>query len=171
MNRILGELREGLAELRDLAHGLHPAVLSDRGLEHALTSLAHRATVPVELRTVLVSERLPIPVEAAAYFMVCEALTNVAKYAHATHAWVNADERRRLPRASKSATTASAAPTCRRAQGSSGSADRIAAVSGTLEIDSAPHGWDGRTRAPARQRARLVAARPALAATSHAEES
>ena len=83
LDGVLGELRAGLAELRDLAHGLHPAVLSDRGLEHALSSLAYRAAVPVELRAALPDERLPISVEAAAYFTVCEALTNVAKYAGA----------------------------------------------------------------------------------------
>ena len=57
---MLVELRAGLAELRDLAHGLHPAVLSDRGLAHALSSLATRATVPVELHVDLPAERLPI---------------------------------------------------------------------------------------------------------------
>ena len=88
---VLAELRAGLAELRDLAHGLHPAVLSDRGLGHALSSLAYRAAVPVELELALPAARLPIAVEAAAYFTVCEALTNVAKYAHATRSWVTVD--------------------------------------------------------------------------------
>jgi len=74
-------------ELRDLAAGIHPAVLSQRGLDAALESLASRAPVPVELDSAL-SERLPIAVETAAYFVVAEALTNVAKYAHATHATV-----------------------------------------------------------------------------------
>ena len=83
LDDVLVELRAGLAELRDLAHGLHPAVLSDRGLAHALSSLANRATVPVELTVDLPDERLPIAIEAAAYFTVCEALTNVAKYADA----------------------------------------------------------------------------------------
>ena len=89
---VLGELQTGLAELRDLAHGLHPAVLTDRGLEHALVALSRRADVAVELKTTL-PERLPPAVEAAAYFTVCEALTNVAKYAHATHAWVTVEHR------------------------------------------------------------------------------
>jgi PAS domain S-box-containing protein len=90
---VLGELRGGLSELRDLAHGLHPAVLSDYGLEHALSGLALRAAVPVELRTDLPAERLPEGVEAAAYFTVCEALTNVAKYADAGRAWVTVEQR------------------------------------------------------------------------------
>jgi len=137
LNRILSELREGLAELRDLAHGLHPAVLSDRGLAHALTSLARRATVPVELHTALVSERLPIPVEAAAYFMVCEALTNVAKYAHATHAWVNADERDGYLELEVGDDGVGCAE-LQTGSGLLGIRDRIAAVSGTLDIDSTP---------------------------------
>ena len=83
----------GLGELRDLARGLHPAVLSDHGLEHALRALAQRAAVPVELETALPGERLPMAVEAAAYFVVSEALTNVARYAQASHAWVSVEER------------------------------------------------------------------------------
>jgi signal transduction histidine kinase len=79
---VLTELRTGLAELRGLARGLHPAVLTDRGLERALTTLADHATVPVELPR----PRLAMSVEAAAYFTVCEALTNVAKHARATRA-------------------------------------------------------------------------------------
>jgi signal transduction histidine kinase len=71
-------LRSGLAELRNLAHGLHPAGLSDRGLGQALTALTYRAAVPVDLRVGLPPERLPISVESAAYFTVCEALTDVA---------------------------------------------------------------------------------------------
>ena len=88
----LEELRSGLAELRDLARGLHPAVLSDHGLEHALRALAQRAAVPVELQVSLPEQRLPMAVEAAAYFAVSEALTNVARYAQASHASVRADE-------------------------------------------------------------------------------
>ena len=94
---VLGELQTGLAELRDLARGLHPAVLTDRGLEHALVALSGRADVAVELKTAL-PERLPPAVEAAAYFTVCEALTNVAKYAHATPRLGHGRAPRRLAR-------------------------------------------------------------------------
>src|ERR687895_1862583 len=62
LENLLGELRTGMSELRDLAHGLHPAVLTDRGLEDALVALSRRAAVPVELTTAL-PERLPIAVE------------------------------------------------------------------------------------------------------------
>jgi signal transduction histidine kinase/MFS family permease len=83
-----GELAAALEELRELARGLHPAILSDRGLGAALEALATRAPVPVELGGVP-PERLPPPVEAAAYYVVAESLTNVAKYAEASTAHVS----------------------------------------------------------------------------------
>jgi signal transduction histidine kinase len=76
-----------MGELQALARGIHPAVLTDRGLAAALEALAIRATVPVEIVAVP-DRRLPEPVEATVYFGVAEALTNVAKYAGATHATV-----------------------------------------------------------------------------------
>jgi signal transduction histidine kinase len=78
------ELSLALEELRELARGIHPAVLTERGLEPAVRALADRAPVPVELAVSLGDDRLPGPVEAAAYYVVSEALTNVAKYAGAT---------------------------------------------------------------------------------------
>jgi PAS domain S-box-containing protein len=135
LNAILADLRTGLAELRDLAQGLHPAVLSDRGLEHALNSLANRASVPIALRVELPPRRLAISVEAAAYFTVCEALTNIAKYASASRAWVNVEQRGDhldvevgddgVGGANMSSGT-----------GLQGLRDRIAAVNGTLDLDS-----------------------------------
>jgi PAS domain S-box-containing protein len=77
------ELAHALDELRELARGLHPAVLSDRGLRAAVDMLAGRAPVPVEIAEVP-EERLPEPVEAAAYYLIAEALTNVTKYARAS---------------------------------------------------------------------------------------
>jgi signal transduction histidine kinase len=74
-----------LQELRDLAHGIHPAVLSSHGLEVALESLAAGAPVPVGVDVVL-GERLPPTAETAAYYLICEALTNTAKHAHASSA-------------------------------------------------------------------------------------
>ena len=76
------ELNESLEELRRIARGIHPAVLSDHGLPVALESLAARAPVRVTLDVDL-AERLPEPVEVAAYYLVAEGLTNVAKYAEA----------------------------------------------------------------------------------------
>jgi signal transduction histidine kinase len=77
------ELRAALDELRELARGIHPAVLTEQGLDPALHSLAERSPVPVTFVD-LPAERLPAPTEAAAYFMVSEALANVAKYARAS---------------------------------------------------------------------------------------
>ena len=133
---VLGELRTGLAELRDLAHGLHPAVLTDRGLDHALEALARRAPVPVEL-TVSLPGRLPPAVESAAYFTVCEALTNVAKYASATHAWVTV-ERRDGELAVEIGDDGVGGVDPRNGTGLQGLRDRVAAIDGTLEIDSPP---------------------------------
>ena len=81
------ELRHALEELRELARGIHPAVLSDRGLQAAVEALAVRSPLPVKVVEVP-GERLPEPVEAAAYFVIAEALTNVAKYANANAATV-----------------------------------------------------------------------------------
>ena len=81
------ELTAASAELRELARGIHPAVLTERGLKPAIGALATRSTVPVEVLDVP-DARLTPSVEATAYFTVAEALTNVAKYAQATHATV-----------------------------------------------------------------------------------
>ena len=81
------ELNRGLEELRDLARGLHPAELTDHGVEAAVRSLVNRVPVAVDFRAE-VPERLDATIEAAAYFVVSEALTNVVKYAEATSASV-----------------------------------------------------------------------------------
>ena len=81
------EAQLAVKELRELARGIHPAVLSDRGLCAALEALAARAPVPVDVSGVP-EDPLPAPIEAAAYFVTAEALTNVAKYANATEASV-----------------------------------------------------------------------------------
>jgi signal transduction histidine kinase len=81
------QLELGLAELRELAHGIYPAVLTDRGLRPAIDELAHRCDVPVAVSGGLDRRAAPA-VEAALYFAVAEALTNVSKYAQATHATV-----------------------------------------------------------------------------------
>ncbi len=82
------EAKAALAELRDLARGIHPAVLTDRGLDAALSAVVTRCPVPVTL-AIDVPKRPPPAVESAAYFVVAEALTNVAKHAHATRAQVS----------------------------------------------------------------------------------
>ena len=135
LEEVLGELRAGLAELRDLAHGLHPSVLTDRGLEHALTKLAYHASLPVDLTIELAAERLGDQVQAAAYYTVCEGLTNVAKYARATHAWVHVHQSDSHLSVEIGDDGAGGA-VLRTGSGLEGLRDRIAAVSGTLECDS-----------------------------------
>jgi len=134
LDRVVGELDAGLADLRELAHGIHPAVLTDRGLGTALETLANRAPVPVELAE-LPDDRLPEAVELAAYFVVAEALTNVAKYAHASHATVEvARENGRLVVEVADDGIGGADPD--HGTGLRGLADRIAVLEGRLEIDS-----------------------------------
>jgi signal transduction histidine kinase len=88
LDRAAADLEEATNELRELARGIHPAILTDRGLGPALGALAGRSPVPVEL-SVDSEVRLPPPVESAAYFVVAEALTNVARYSNASRAGVH----------------------------------------------------------------------------------
>jgi PAS domain S-box-containing protein len=145
----LAELRAGLAELRDLARGLHPAVLSDHGLGHALRALAQSAAVPVQLDMDL-PERLPMAVEAAAYFAVSEALTNVARYAEASQASVSvAEHDGELLVTIDDDGVGGADPNG--GSGLQGLRDRLAAVNGTLDIASRPgEGTQLRARLPSR---------------------
>jgi len=127
------ELRTSLAELRELARGIHPAVLTERGLEPALQSLVARAPVPV---TVEASEaRLPGPVESAAYFVVSEALANVAKYAQATHASVTVEQTNGDLTVEVVDDGVGGADVAR-GSGLRGLQDRLAALDGSLSLDS-----------------------------------
>jgi signal transduction histidine kinase len=128
------QLSQGLDDLRELARGIHPAVLTDRGLGPAIESLAIRAPVPVEIAE-LPDERLAGPVEAAAYYVVAEAITNVAKYAQASHATVSV--RRSNGRATVTVEDdgiGGADPA--RGTGLRGLADRLAALDGSLDVKS-----------------------------------
>jgi signal transduction histidine kinase len=128
------ELEAALGELRELARGIHPAVLSDRGLDTALETLAHRAPVPVELNS-LPGERFPEAVELAAYFVVSEALTNVAKYAEATHAVVGLERQNsRLVVQVSDDGVGGADP--EQGTGLRGLADRLEVIEGRLEVES-----------------------------------
>ena len=130
------ELDAALEELRELARGIHPALLSDRGLPTALETLVHRAPVPVKLRSDA-GDRLPEAVELAAYFVVSEALTNVVKYAHASEATVDLGrEDGRLVVEVADDGIGGADPS--RGTGLRGLADRLAVLEGRLEVDSAP---------------------------------
>jgi PAS domain S-box-containing protein len=137
------ELAAGLDELRELASGLHPSVLSERGLAAALEALALRAPVPVEL-TALPGRRLPEQIEAAAYYVVAEALANVQKHAGARRVVVKAvldDAWLRVEIDDDG--TGGADP---EGEGLRGLVDRVEALSGTLEVDS-PTGHGTRVRA------------------------
>ncbi len=144
LDRAQEELTTSLEELRELARGIHPAVLSERGLEPALEALVSRAPLPVTLEA-RTDERLPGPVESTAYFVVSEGLTNVAKYARATHATVSVervDGSVMVEVADDGVGGADAAT----GSGLRGLADRVAAVQGTLWLDS-PAGRGTRLRA------------------------
>ncbi|HEX2413635.1 MAG TPA: histidine kinase [Thermoleophilaceae bacterium] len=130
------ELDAALGELRELARGIHPAVLSDRGLDTAIETLAHRAPVPVEVGE-LPDEPLPEAVELAAYFVVAEALTNVAKYARASRATVSVERANgRVVVAVADDGVGGADPET--GTGLRGLADRIAVLEGRLDVDSPP---------------------------------
>jgi signal transduction histidine kinase len=133
-----GELARALEELRELARGIHPAVLTDRGLEAALEALADRAPVPVDLEA-MPTDRLPAAVEAAAYFVVAESLANVARYAHAQHASVRIARRNGYAVVEvRDDGVGGADPAS--GTGLRGLADRLAALDGRLEVHSPPGG-------------------------------
>jgi signal transduction histidine kinase len=93
LDNLAAEATRALDELRELARGIHPAILAEGGLPVALKTLARRSTIPVELAA-RVNRRLPEPIEIAAYYLVAEAMTNAAKHAHASvvHVQVNTAE-------------------------------------------------------------------------------
>jgi len=140
---------EALAEMRDLAHGIYPPLLADLGLSAALQAQARRAAVPVTVEAAV--GRYPQDIEAAVYFCVLEALQNVAKYAHASKARVTlgqdgaylaftvADDGAGFDQTGTPIGT-----------GLQGIADRLAALGGTVDVDSAPgHGTRVTGRVPA----------------------
>ncbi|HEX6388410.1 MAG TPA: histidine kinase [Solirubrobacteraceae bacterium] len=134
LDQVREELRLAQEELRELARGIHPAILTDRGLGPAVESLAQRATIEVDV-TELPDERLPANVEAIAYFVVAESLTNVAKHAPAARAAV------RVSRVNGHAVieVSDDGPGAAKLDGGSGLrglADRLAAVDGRLQVHS-----------------------------------
>jgi signal transduction histidine kinase len=129
------ELKLALDELRELARGIHPAILSDRGLGPAVETLAARVPLPVRVTSVP-GTRLPEPVEAAAYFLVAEALTNVVKHAHATSATVAMTSAGQCARVEVSDDGIGGATLD--GSGLRGLADRVEALGGRFLIESAP---------------------------------
>jgi PAS domain S-box-containing protein len=136
LDNVAAGLDAGLADLRELAHGIHPAILTDRGLPAALESLAGRSTVPVIVDAAL-DERLDPAVETALYFTAAEALTNVAKYAEATEATVrlaaaNGDVAIAIRDDGRGGASLDAG------SGLRGLVDRVGALGGRLELESPP---------------------------------
>jgi PAS domain S-box-containing protein len=130
------QLDAGLEELRELARGIHPAVLTDRGLPAALRALADRAALPVRIDCGL-SERLAPDVESTLYYCAAEAITNVVRHAHATHA----DVRLRCADGVVALEVADDGAGGARPGGGSGLGgleDRLAVVGGTLAVESEP---------------------------------
>jgi signal transduction histidine kinase len=137
IKRARGQLARTLADLRDLAGGLHPRALTEHGLVAALGSLTRRSPVPVELT--VPAERLPAEVEAAAYFICSEALANVAKYASASCVVVRVtvDGRAALIEIADDG-VGGADPA--HGSGLRGLADRVEALGGQLRLASPPGG-------------------------------
>jgi signal transduction histidine kinase len=130
------DLAQGLEELRELARGLHPVLLTERGLGPALDALLSRAPVAVEIAE-LPERRLEAPVEAAAYYVVAEAITNVAKYAHASHATVSITRSNGRAMVTVSDDGVGGADPAR-GSGLRGLAARVEALNGRLDVDSPP---------------------------------
>jgi signal transduction histidine kinase len=151
------QLQEAVSELRDLARGIHPALLSDRGLAPALESLIARSPLPVELHAT--SRRFAPVAEAAIYFTVAEALTNVAKHARASRAVVRVDiEGDTLTAQVADDGIGGADDTV--GSGLRGLTDRLEALGGALTVASPPGvGTTILARVPHRTRERIPAHR------------
>jgi signal transduction histidine kinase len=131
--RVAEELVSVFDQLREISHGIHPAILSEGGLEPALTALRRRSAVPVEL-DLHVQRRLPEPVEVAAYYVVAEAVANAQKHAGASRIVVTARvEPDRLVVEVDDDGAGGADP---EGDGLRGLHDRVEALDGTLELDS-----------------------------------
>jgi signal transduction histidine kinase len=129
------EVQAALRELRELARGIHPAVLTDLGLADALRTLAERAPMPVDVAAD--TGRFPPEVETAAYFIVAEALANIAKHARASRATVVVERQGALVRIEVRDDGVGGADAAR-GSGLSGLVDRAGALDGRLFVDSPP---------------------------------
>jgi signal transduction histidine kinase len=136
LSRAQDEVEQAIAELRELARGIHPTLLKDEGLEAAVEALARRTPLPVTVRGTT-RDRLPDPVELAAYFVVSEALTNVVKHASASEALVLLE---REPDALRVTVTDDGVggASITADSGIAGLRDRLEALDATLVIESDP---------------------------------
>jgi PAS domain S-box-containing protein len=131
------ELTAALDDLRELARGIHPAVLTERGLGAAIEALAARTPIPVDVETT--DEPLPRGVEAAAYYVIAESLANVGKYAEASEVTVRVRNENGCARVEVADDGVGGADPAI-GSGLRGLADRVAALEGTLTVDSPPGG-------------------------------
>jgi GAF domain-containing protein len=138
IGRVADELDGVTEELRELARGIHPAILSEGGLGPALRTLARRAAIPVEL-DIRAEKRHPDPIEVAAYYVVSEALTNTTKHARASYAHVALEQHDALLQLSiRDDGVGGADPA--RGTGLIGLRDRVQALGGSVEVNSRPGG-------------------------------
>jgi signal transduction histidine kinase len=139
LTQLQSDTGDALEDLRDLARGIYPPLLADQGLASALAAQARKASLPVEVRAVGVG-RYPQEVEAAAYFVVSEALQNVAKYAHASHAVVTLSDGDGQLTFEVTDDGAGFDPSrVGYGTGLQGIADRLGALAGTLDVSSSGH--------------------------------
>jgi signal transduction histidine kinase len=132
------DLKDVTDELREVSRGIHPTILTEAGLGPALRALARRSDIPIQ-SDVRVQERLPEPIEAAAYYIVSEALTNVAKHAHASVVELNA-RRKKGFLTLEVRDDGVGGVDLSRGSGVVGLADRVEALGGTISIVSPPSG-------------------------------
>lgn len=145
----VAELHAAIEELRDLAHGIHPAVLTEHGLAGAVTALAQRLTVPIEFTGV--DGRLSASVETTSYFLICEALQNTVKHARASRARIGVARESGLVVVEVTDDGIGGAEPAA-GSGLRGLADRVEAVGGHLSIQSsASHGTTVRAELPCEQ--------------------
>jgi signal transduction histidine kinase len=136
LGRIADELTAANEELCELARGIHPAILSERGLAPALRTLARRAAIPVEL-DIRTQTRPADRIEVAAYYVVSEALTNTTKHAHASYAHVTVEQRNALLHLSiRDDGIGGADPAA--GSGLIGLRDRVQVLGGSIEVNSRP---------------------------------
>ncbi len=138
LGQALEDTRRGIEDLRELAAGLHPAVLTQHGLAPAVRALADRVAIPVEID--VPGNRLPGSIEASLYFFCSEALTNIVKHAHATRAWVRLEVAADRCVAEVRDDGIGGARPRSDSSGLIGLSDRMGAIGGTLDITSPPSG-------------------------------
>jgi signal transduction histidine kinase len=138
LDEVRAQTQEAIDDLRDLARGIYPPLLADRGLAAAIEAQGRKSAIPVEVIADRVG-RFPQEIEAAVYFCVLEALQNIAKYADATHAWVEiSNGHGRLEFRVRDDGRGFDAASVPRGSGLQNMADRLAALDGGVEIQSMP---------------------------------